>query len=33
MILSPARLTRVIAGAGAGKSTALSMRVVFLHKF
>lgn len=33
MILSPKRSTRVIAGAGSGKSTALSLRVVFMHKF
>lgn len=33
MILSPAMATRVIAGAGSGKSTALSLRAVFLHKF
>lgn len=32
MILSPSRLTRVIAGAGSGKSSALSLRTVFLHK-
>lgn len=33
MILSPKRSTRVIAGAGSGKSTALSLRAVFMHKF
>ena len=33
MILSKSRATRVIAGAGSGKSTALSLRVVFLHKY
>lgn len=33
MILSPERAARVIAGAGSGKSTALSLRVVLLHKF
>lgn len=33
MILSNTRATRVIAGAGSGKSTALSLRVVFMHKY
>jgi len=33
MILSPARSTRVIAGAGSGKSSSLSLRVVLLHKY
>ena len=33
LILSPAGTTRVMAGAGAGKSTALSLRVVFMHKY
>jgi len=33
MITSPAAVTQVIAGAGSGKSTALSLRAVFLHKF
>jgi len=33
MILSNSRATRVIAGAGSGKSTALSLRVVAMHKY
>lgn len=33
MILSSSRSARVIAGAGSGKSTALSLRAVFMHKF
>jgi len=33
MILSASRAANVIAGAGSGKSTSLSLRVVFMHKF